>query len=152
MIEPLRRYADMGAALCPIPAGQKVATGLIKSFADDWSREPKVWEDQAQRWPGCNWIMVAGPSQKIIVDIDIKKVGLEAAWSTWADWCLSRELPVFQPQVQTPSGGWHIYFDTSETELHQPPLVKNIIDIRAGNGYVLIPPSHVNGAQYQWLT
>lgn len=152
MFEPLARYAAMGAALCPIPAGGKSPAGLIESFAHDWSRDPAQWLDWSQRWPGCNWIMVAGPSQKIIVDIDVKKVGRDAAWSAWVEWCRSRELPVFQPQIQTPSSGWHLYFDTTETDLRQPPLVPGVIDVRAGNGFVLIPPSTVDGKAYAWLT
>lgn len=152
MFEPLRRYAEMNAALCPIPAGQKAPHGFIESFAHDWSRDPKQWLEWSRQFDGCNWIMVAGPSRKIIVDIDVKKVGRETAWQAWGEWCSARDLPVYQPQVVTPSQGWHIYFDTTETDLHQPALVKDIIDIRAGNGFVLIPPSHVNGVHYAWLT
>lgn len=151
MLEPLVRYADMGAALCPIPAGGKVPFGIVSSFAHDHSADPKQWTEWAAANPGCNWIMVAGPSNKIIVDIDVKKVGRDVAWATWVDWCTSRDLPVYSPQIQTPSSGWHLYFDTTETDLRQPALVNGIIDIRAGNGFVLIPPSHVDGKAYAWL-
>lgn len=152
MFEPLRRYAEMNAALCPIPAGQKAPGGIIQSFAHDWSKDPKQWLEWSRAHPDCNWIMVAGPSQKIIVDIDVKKVGREAAWTAWGEWCTAHELPVYQPQVITPSQGWHIYFETTESNLHQPALVRDIIDVRAGNGFVLIPPSHINGVNYAWLT
>jgi len=151
MFEPLRRYAEMGAALCPIPAGGKNPTGLIASFAHDWSKDPAVWCEWSERWPGCNWIMVAGPSGKIVVDIDVKRAGRQAAWQTWVNWCESNDLPTLKPHVQTPSSGWHLYFSTQETDLRQPPLVPGIIDIRAGNGFVLIPPSHVEGVPYQWM-
>lgn len=151
MFEPLARFVDMSAALCPIPAGQKSPVGLINSFKTDWSKDPKQWSEWAARWPGCNWIMVAGPSSKIIVDIDTKKIGRDAAWAEWVKWCETNNLPVFSPQIQTPSSGWHLYFDTTETELRQPPLISGAIDIRAGYGFVLIPPSHVDGKAYQWL-
>lgn len=152
MFEPLARYAEMNAALCPIPAGGKSPVGLIASFAHDWSRDPKQWLTWSQEFPGCNWIMVAGPSHKIIVDIDVKRVGRAAAWAAWAEWCQSRDLPVYAPQVQTPSQGWHIAFNCDVPNLRQPPLVPGIIDTRAGNGFVLIPPSHVAGVPYVWLT
>lgn len=152
MFEPLRRYAEMGAALCPIPAGGKSPVGLISSFAHDWSRDPKQWSEWSRQFDGCNWIMVAGPSSKIIVDIDVKKCGIPAAWQAWCDWCAANDSPVLMPAIQTPSQGWHIYCHTSETDLRQPPLVPGIIDVRAGNGFVLIPPSHVDGKAYQWLT
>lgn len=151
MFEPLARYADMGAALCPIPAGGKSPVGCISSFALDWSRDPAVWLEWAKQWPGCNWIMVAGPSRKIIVDIDVKKSGKDIAWATWVEWCTSRDLPVYIPQITTPSQGWHLYFECESLDLRQPPLVPNIIDIRAGNGFVLIPPSSVDGKPYTWL-
>lgn len=151
MFEPLRRYAEIGAALCPIPAGGKNPVGHIASFAHDWSRDPAQWDAWSQQWPGCNWIMVAGPSGKIIVDIDVKKVGRDAAWAEWVKWCNDHDEPVLVPHVQTPSQGWHIYFDTTETDLRQPPLVPGVIDIRAGNGFVLIPPSHVDGKSYAWM-
>lgn len=155
MFEPLAPYARMGAALCPIPAGAKLPTGLIGSFADDWSRDPAVWNLWSQKFPGCNWIMVAGPSGRIIVDIDVKRVGRDPAWKAWCDWCASNGLPVFRPNVTTPSGGWHIYFDVpagvAPETLRQPALVAGIIDTRAANGFVLIPPSVVDGKAYTWL-
>lgn len=151
MFEPLARFAEINAAICPIPAGGKSPVGCIASFAHDWSRDPKQWSEWAKQWPGCNWIMVAGPSKKIIVDIDVKNVGRDAAWSEWVKWCHSHEVPVYAPQVQTPSQGWHIYFDCDDENLRQPPLVSGTIDTRAGNGFVLIPPSSINGNAYQWL-
>jgi hypothetical protein len=141
----------MQAALCPIPAGGKSPIGHIASFAHDWSRDPARWLEWSREFPGCNWIMVAGPSNKIVVDIDVKKVGRDVAWQAWMDWCAANDSPVYTPQIQTPSQGWHLYFDTTESNLRQPPLVPGIIDIRAGNGFVLIPPSHVDGKSYAWL-
>lgn len=149
--EPLARYADMGAALCPIPAGTKSPTGLIASFAHDWSRDPAQWLEWSRQWSGCNWIMVAGPSNKIVVDIDVKRVGRNDAWATWCKWCTDHGEQVYMPHVSTPSQGFHIYFDTTETDLRQPALVPGVIDVRAGNGFVLIPPSHVDGKAYAWM-
>lgn len=150
MFEPLFPYAEMNAALYPIAAGTKDGY-LLGSWAHDWSRDPAQWLEWAARWPGCNWIMIAGPSQKIIVDIDVKTAGREAAWQAWGEWCVAHGEPVHQPQIATPSGGWHIMFDTAETDLAQPALVKGVIDVRAGTGYVVIPPSQIDGKAYTWL-
>lgn len=151
MINSLAPYAAMGAALCPIPAGGKSPVGIVASFAHDWSRDPAQWSAWVDANPGCNWIMVAGPSNKIIVDIDVKRVGRDAAWAAWSEWCKAHDLPVYMPHVQTPSQGWHLYFDCDSPDLRQPPLVPGVIDIRAGNGFVLIPPSSVDGKGYVWL-
>lgn len=147
----LAPFAAIGAALCPIPAGGKSPVGIIASFAHDWSKDPEQWRRWHQAHPDCNWIMVAGPSQIIVVDIDVKTKGRDEAWAVWCEWCQSRGLPVYRPQVETPSQGWHIYFKTDAIDLRQPPLVPGVIDVRAGNGFVLIPPSVVDGRGYKWL-
>lgn len=147
----LDRFARIGAALFPIPANAKNPTGIVSSFVTDCSRDPAQWDTWSRANPGCNWGMVAGPSRKIIVDIDAKKVGREAAWSAWHNWCTSHGLPTTAPDVQTPSGGWHIYFDCVNPDLHQPPLVPGIIDVRAGNGFVVVPPSVIDGKPYLWM-
>ena len=145
LLSPL---ASIGAALCPIPAGGKSPVGIIQSFAHDWSKDPLQWAKWAEENPGCSWIMIAGPSQKVIVDIDVKRIGREAAWGRWVEWCQGNGCEVYQPTCQTPSGGWHVYFEAPEKEeLRQPPLVPGVIDVRAGNGFVLVPPSQ----GYVWL-
>jgi hypothetical protein len=148
----LQRYARANAALFPIPAGQKNPIGIIASFKHDWSKDPQQWERWADAYPGCNWGMVAGPSRKVIADIDTKRVGHDAAWAKWVELCNSWREPVFSPQIRTPSGGYHRYFDVPDDvdacSLRQPPLVPGIIDVRAGWGFVLIPPSVVDGKPY----
>ncbi len=144
-------YASIGAALFPIPANSKTPTGIISSFKHDWSHDPGQWAKWAAANPNCNWGMVAGPSRKIVVDIDTKKVGREAAWSNWVDICRDWKIPVYQPRVHTPSGGWHLYFEVNESEaelLRQPSLIHGVIDIRAGWGFVMIPPSTIDGRPY----
>lgn len=154
MFEPLARYAEMGAALCPIPANGKNPTGLIGSFATDWSCDPNQWLEWSRQFPNCNWIMIAGPSNKIIVDIDVKK-GVQEAWDAYCKLCFETwHMQPPKPHVTTPSGGWHIYFDAPpdiSRTLRQPSLINGVIDVRAGNGFVVIPPSQIDGKAYQWL-
>src|SRR5262249_10830887 len=52
--------------------------------------------------------------------------------------------------VATPSGGRHFYFD-SEWEVGNAPLAQ-YVDVRSANGYVLAPPSIVNGKAYRVIT
>lgn len=153
---PLEHYLALGAALFPLPAGQKNPTGIIGSFAHDWSRDPAQVERWANENPGCNWGMVAGPSGMIVADIDVKDVGRDAAWAAWCTLCADWGLPeVLRPHVETPSRGWHVYFkvpaNVDARSLRQPDAIKGLINLRAGNGYVLIPPSRVDGASYAHL-
>jgi Bifunctional DNA primase/polymerase, N-terminal len=143
----LRPYADRGAALCPIPAGGKSPVGCIASFVHDWSRDPVQWDAWSREFPGCNWIMVAGPSGKIVVDIDVKKVSPKPHGKRGQHGVPATICPFTLPQVQTPSAGWHCYFDTpancDSAALREPALVAKITDIGAGNGFV--SPSNVEG-------
>jgi len=51
--------------------------------------------------------------------------------------------------VRTPSGGLHVYFTGSDQR--NGHLARHHLDFRAAGGYVLAPPSHVNGHSYQLL-
>ena len=51
--------------------------------------------------------------------------------------------------VRTPSGGLHAYFTGSDQR--NGHLARHHLDFRAAGGYVLAPPSHVNGHAYQLL-
>jgi P4 family phage/plasmid primase-like protien len=141
-------YAAIGAALFPIPAGSKNPTGIVESFVHDCSRDPAQWAKWATDNPGCNFGVVAGPSTLIIVDVDCKD-GREAAWALWCELCASWGVAVFTPHVQSARGGWHILFKVPDgvdaTALRQPDAVKGIINIRAGNGYVVAAGSYYDG-------
>lgn len=145
----LAYYAAIGAALFPIPAGQKNPIGIIASFAKDCSSDRDIWNRWLRDNPGCNWGVVAGPSGWIIVDIDH---GLEG-WAAWcvlcAEWGFSKP---FAPHVQSARGGWHVYFmvpdDVDARSLRQPDAIKGLINIRAGNGFVVCAGSRFGDLPY----
>jgi hypothetical protein len=144
----LAYYARIGAALFPIPAGQKNPTGIVASFALDCSRDPQVWAAWAAAHPGCNWGIVAGPSLIIIIDIDTKE-GRDAAWALWCELCASWGCEPFMPHVQSARGGWHVYFAVPEgvdaRALRQPDAIKDKVNIRAGNGFTVAAGSFYDG-------
>ena len=149
--QPLQPYLDIGAYLFPLPAGAKNPTGIVANWRADATGDRSQIEQWATQNPGCNWAMFAAASGLIVVDIDVKNVGRDAAWLAWCDTCAAWGMEPLQPAVSTPSGGFHVYtrfgggIDTAV--LKQPALVKGVIDIRA-NGFVLIPPSVVDGKPY----
>lgn len=55
------------------------------------------------------------------------------------------------PVVRTPSGGYHIWFEMPETLLRSRNNLEPGIDVRGENGYVLVPPSVVDGKPYTFL-
>ena len=99
--------------------------------------------------------MVAAASGLIVVDIDTKNVGRDQAWKAWCDVCTAWGVEVMQPHCETPSGGWHVYtrfpVGTDVATLRQPALMRGVIDVRT-NGFVLIPPSQIDGKQYANFT
>lgn len=141
----------MGATLFPLPAQQKIPVGIIGNWQSDASKDPGQIEEWAFANPGCNWAMSAAASGLIVVDIDVKSVTQNEAWQAWCDLCKQWGSPMLEPSVATPSGGWHIYTRIPATveaaTLRQRALVPSIIDVRT-NGYVLIPPSKINGKPY----
>lgn len=147
----LRPYIDIKAALFPIPAGTKVPSGIVSSWRHDWSRDPAQIERWAAENPGCNWGLVADASGLIVIDIDVKRATPTEAWQSWCNICQSWGVKPLLPTVATPSGGWHIYLripaGVDADRLRQPALMPGLIDVRA-NGYVLIPPSRIDGKLY----
>lgn len=147
--DPLAYYATIGASLFPIPAGQKNPTGIVGSFAKDCSTDSAQWAAWRSANPGCNFGIVAGPSRLIIVDTDAKD-DREAAWSArcalFAEWGVD---PAAMPHVQSARGGWHDLFavpaDVDASTLRQPDAIKKLINVRAGNGFVVAAGSYYDG-------
>ena len=149
----LAYYAAHGAALFPIPAGQKSPIGIVESFARDHSTDPARWSQWFAEHH-CNFGIVAGPSRLVIVDIDTK-AGRDAAWAMWCELCTAWNIPVASPHVETPSGGWHVYFsvpaDVDATALRQPDAIKKHVNIRAANGFTVCAGSTFEGRPYTLL-
>lgn len=137
------RLADLGYPVFPcIPGSKKPITkhGLL-----DASTDP----EQIQGWwmdhPDANVAMRT--EGLIVVDLD----GNDNPWlgdldARWNDF-------VGVPSSITPRGGRHFLFRQPEgkawrnTESRLAPKV----DTRANGGYILVPPSVVNGVPYRWV-
>jgi hypothetical protein len=148
----LAKSDERGKAKDPDTGLMLRTTGTARFSQGGASGNPAIWLEWLQA--GCALAVWAGGSRLIIVDIDVK-IGRERAWQLWHEWCASHGLPTYQPHVQTPSGGWHIYFRVPDgvdaASLRQPDLVRGVINIRAGNGYVLIPPSIIETGAYRLI-
>jgi predicted P-loop ATPase len=144
----LAYYSKIGAALFPMPHGSKSPTGIVASFALDCSADPAQWERWSEANPGCNFGLVAGPSRLIICDIDVK-AGRDEAWAAWCEVCRSWGVEPLAPQIQSARGGWHVLCrvpdDVDARTLRQPDALKGVINIRAGNGFVVAAGSYYDG-------
>lgn len=86
----------------------------------------------------------------LVVDLDTKhgNNGLAA----WADLCRQHGYESPAPLVQTPTGGWHIYFSAPRSRR----LVGRVgvlpgVDLRGDGNYVLVPPSRTEAGEYTYV-
>jgi hypothetical protein len=140
-------YSSIGAAIFPVQPGSKLPFPGFewKSAA---STDLLQWRKWAAEFPGCNWALYARGSGLVIVDVDVKNVGEGQAWQAWQDIRRQCNIADGEPNVKTPTGGWHIYLRVEDgTQISQAPLVRGVIDIRH-EGYTIVPPSVVDGKPY----
>lgn len=152
--EALDYYARHGAALFPIPAGQKAPFGIVGSFKHDHSRDPAQWERWSAAHPGCNFGVVGFASGWIIMDTDTSggEAGRAEAWAMRGELLASWGLnPETKPHCQSQSGGWHDYFQVpaavDASTLRQPDAIKERINLRCV-GYTVAAGSEFEGRPY----
>lgn len=157
-MDPLDYYAAQGAALFPIPAGQKAPWGIVDSFKDNASRDPAQWAAWRAQYPGCNFGVVAFLSRLITLDTDIKPRDGQTADDARAEaWGMRAELfkswgmnPDALPHVQSAHGGWHDHFAIPEhidpATLRQPDAIKGRINVRV-IGYTVAAGSYYDGTE-----
>lgn len=107
--------------------------------------------DRIRRWwratPMANVAIATGTPGPDVVDVDIKdgRAGLAAMERLR----LAGLLAGPNVLVQTPSGGLHLYFAGSDQS--NGKLARHGLDFRSRGGYVLAPPSVIDGTPYQLL-
>jgi hypothetical protein len=156
--DALDYYAAHGAALFPIPAGQKTPFGIVSSFKHDHGSDPKQWARWAAEDPGCNFGVVAFASGWIICDIDTSggEAGRAEARALWNELCASWDLEdPLDFHVESQSGGWHCYLTVPSgvdaASLRQPDAIKGRINIRCV-GYTIAAGSQFEGRPYILLS
>ena len=138
--------AAAGWRVFPLVEGAKrpITTHGVKDATSDPSEIASWW----RRYPGAN-IGVAVPADMLAVDVDTKGADGHAALAA-----LEAEhgtLPETRT-VETPSGGRHLIFrKPSDVRLTNRVNVKPGIDVRTGGGYLVAPPSEIDGRPYRLL-
>lgn len=123
------------------------------------SKVPAVasWEQWQQRRPTPaelrqmfgngerNLALICGTISGGLAVLDIDRPALADAMA--ADVALQAETTM----VRTPRDGLHVYCIETEAASRSGPLVPGVADLKAGGGYVLAPPSSINGREYKTL-
>jgi hypothetical protein len=139
-------YAARGWPVFPCQPGQKIPA-TTHGYRDATTSPPQITE-WFTRHPGRNLAIATGAPGPDVLDVDqhgpagngfpafarLRHVGLTEGASHY---------------VRTPSGGLHVYFTgTAQRNGHLPG---HHLDFRSAGGYILAPPSQVNGHPYQLL-
>jgi hypothetical protein len=167
----MQATATTTAALTTISRGWSIFPVLPndkRPAIRDWpNRATRKTDIIAKQWPADHNIGIAcEPSGLVVVDLDCGKP-LPPPWDTmpgivdgqdvlavvceqhdpeWPVWPGWRDTYT----VQTPSGGWHLYFKAAgETIRNSSGKLGPLIDIRAAGGYVVGAGSVVNGCAYE---
>ena len=141
MLAQALAWSRRGFRVFPIEFGTKkprIERYLLEATCD--AAQIVVWWS---KWPDAN-IGVALGQGVFVLDVDVKegKPGLLslAALGVKLDCTLC---------VRTPSGGYHLYFRS--TEDYSNKAVKPGLDCKSAGGQVLAPPSYFNGGFYEVL-
>jgi Bifunctional DNA primase/polymerase, N-terminal len=136
------RYAGRGWKIFPCKPGSKVPAtphGVDDATAD---------LDRVYRWwkyrPECNVAVACGAGSIDVLDVDIAEsgTGFPALRMVRAQGLAPDPLAV----VSTPSGGCHLWF--RGTDQRNGRIKEHHLDFRSTGGYVLVPPSVVEGKAY----
>ena len=143
-------HVDLEAALSMARDGMKIipVKPLGKApLIPDWNNRAssdldiiRAWRDQ---FPDCNFGIACGPSNLVVVDLDVKhgKDGL-AAWKELTQGLFNNTF-----SVETPSGGIHFYYRGSDFR-NSVEAVGSGIDVRGDGGFVVAPWSRTEQGMY----
>jgi len=135
----------LGSGFTPIP----IAPGKKKPALIKWKplqEHPPEEEEVCEwwtKWPNANLAIATGSASGLAV------LDFDPGHEKWPP--AGCELPA-ACVVRTPRGGEHRYFKhVAGLRSDVGEGVRKGVDVRAGGGYVLVPPSTVNGKPYTFL-
>jgi Bifunctional DNA primase/polymerase, N-terminal len=140
-------YASMGWPVFPCRPGEKAPAtrhGYLDATTD--SRQISEW---FSRHPDWNLAVATGAPGPDVLDID-QHGPAGNGFGAFARLRAAGLLDGATAYVRTPGGGQHAYFTGSlQRNGHLPA---HHIDFRSAGGYVLVPPSHVDGRPYEFIS
>jgi hypothetical protein len=137
------RYAAAGWPVFPCQAGAKVpATSHgLKDATTNPAQIREWWSGQPY-----NVAIATGAPGPDVLDVDVKDSG--KAWAAYNRLKRAGLLAGASALVRTRSGGLHVYF-TGTDQRNAAGIGAVPLDFRAAGGYVLAPPSVVDGGTYE---
>ena len=147
MLAAALAYAERGKPVFPCRPNKRPYTPHgFKNASTNPEQIRKWWV----RFPDALIGMPTGSASGVVVlDVD-RKPKRDGADSLYVLEQANGELPN-TIEVLTPSGGRHLYFSAPAVTIkNSNDVLGPGLDIRATGGYVIVPPSGVNGHRYEW--
>jgi Bifunctional DNA primase/polymerase, N-terminal len=140
-------FATRGWPVLPCLPGQKIPT-TPHGYCDA-STDPEQLRDWFGRHPDWNLAIATGAPGPDVLDVDNHGSAGNGypAFRQLKDAGLLDGAAVY---VRTPSGGLHAYFTGSRQRNGHLPA--HHLDFRSRGGYVLTPPSQIDGQPYQLIS
>ena len=142
MHQLLREYLSYEYRLHPLKAGTKVP--ILQNWPERAARDEATVRQWLGEFPGCNWGIATGEGFSVL---DIDPAALEAGWP--GDQRRQELKATGCPLDQTPRGGFHLYFSADWG--NSVGVIAPGVDTKGPRGYVVAPPSLVNGKAYRWI-
>lgn len=141
-------YAQRGWPILPlVPNTKRPLTP--NGFKDATTCEDKI-KEWWSKWPFANiGIRTGAESEIIVLDVEVKNgaQGLESL----AEFESEFGPPPPTLRVRTPSGGLHLYFKHPGGKIKNRTGFRPGLDLRGDGGYIVAPPSQIDGVSYQWV-
>jgi hypothetical protein len=137
-----RRYAELGYPVFPCAPDQKVP------LTEHGFRDASVDPDQVDRWWAQHPAANVGIATEGLVVVDV-----DGADNPWPADDPDRALDLAgAPLAQTPRAGRHVWFRQPAGRRWRctEGRLADKVDTRADGGYVVVPPSVVEGRPYRW--
>ena len=139
-------YAHGGWPVFPCLPGRKIPAtrhGFREATTDE--QQITAWFGRGFGW---NLAIATGAPGPDVLDVD--QHGLAGnGFAAFARLQRAGLLDGAAAYVRTPAGGMHAYFTGSHQ--HNGRLPSHHLDFRSAGGYILAPPSRVNGKPYQLI-
>jgi len=135
-------YLRLGYRVHPLHCGSK--RPLLPGWPDQATADEATVRQWLAEFPGCNWGIATGEGFSVL---DIDPAALEAGWP--GDQRRQELKATGCPLVQTPRGGFHLYFRADWG--NSVGVIAPGVDTKGPRGYVVAPPSLVNGKAYRWI-
>lgn len=152
MIDFALAYAANSLRVHPLVPNTK--RPMLDKWQDQATSDPTTVQHWFQQEPNAN-IGIATGSGLGVIDIDTKN-GVNGFAAIQELAAMDKDLPPC-PVVQTPTGGQHLWFTIGQ-ELRNVAGVTRAgrglgqgLDFRGDGGFVVAPPSIIDGRRYRWL-